>query len=88
MTRSAIKVADRIYQARENMQMLFPDTWRKRLDEPIGIIKRVMETHNEGELEATLRIIRELRCDAEAQIIVLAAVAEMLEPTNVDSDPA
>ena len=88
MTRSAIKAADRIYRARENMQMLFPDTWRKRLDEPIGIIKRVMETHDEGELEATLRIIRELRCDAEAQIIVLAAVAEMLEPTNVDSDPA
>lgn len=77
-----VSVASKLYSARSSLKTLFADTFETRCQEWQEVIRKVMEANSFTELEAMLDILQNLDGKEIAQMWVMAATVEMLEPSK------
>lgn len=80
---SQIKIAAKLYQARDTAQKLFKDRYKTVLSHYIKSLKAVMESRGVEEIHAFLEISKTEPCkDSDmVQMLYMAAVVEMIEPS-------
>jgi len=79
-----IKIAAKLYECRDTAKRFFSEKYAERLNPYIHIIKEVMKANQLDELEAILRIskTKTYQEDGMVQMIFLAAVVELIEPSE------
>jgi len=89
MSEKLIRIASRLYEARDAVRVMCRDNFAAVMVEQKGFIREVMEANKCEALPATMAIVTELqkrdpwgRESANAQTLILAAYVEMEEPTE------
>jgi hypothetical protein len=79
-----IKMAAKLYHCRDTAKAFFKDAYKEKLEPYTYILKKVMESNNEDEIQALLRISKtqSYQENGMAQMMFFTAVVEMLEPSN------
>lgn len=85
ITEIAVSIADKIYWARRSLKrFLEPTVYAEQVKDWQEVIQLTMERQKLGTIPAATHILKQLKRQPEdtaiAQMWVLAAVAEMLEP--------
>jgi hypothetical protein len=82
---NTIQLAAKFYEARDSAKGIFGDEWPAKFAEYSGYIKVAMTKTGLDEMQATLGIMKRLQANhagALAQMLVLAACVEMIEPSE------
>jgi hypothetical protein len=75
-----MRIAAKLYEARDTCRTLLGDKYEARMAEWADVIRARMRLSNTGELNAA-RELCELIWEGIAQVQILAAAVEMLEPS-------
>lgn len=81
MTEEQVRMATKLYDARDAARVLLGDRYSATIASGAQMIRAVMDKHGCGELDAALKLGKEVKDDARALMIVLASAVEMMEPT-------
>lgn len=79
-----IQMAAMMYDARDSLKSLFPSKFEPRCKEWQEVIKKVADNKKLNHLEATIDIMQTLMDKAVAQMWVMAAYVEMVEPSGAE----
>jgi hypothetical protein len=88
MSERVVKIANRLYEARDSARLILGEKYHERIQEDQKLIRAVMAAHSCEALAATMAIVTELqkndysRKNAFNQITVLSAYVEMIEPSE------
>ncbi len=80
MPERRIKIVNELYSVRKSLHSLCPDIYFDRCKEWQEIIKGVAEEKGLDEIEAMIGIMKSLEGEAVAQMWVMAAYVELIEP--------
>lgn len=81
ITEQQVHIAEQMYSARRSLKSLFPDVFAARVAEWQDVVRKVMAGKKMTELEALLDMLKVLEGKEMAQLWLLAAVVEMVEPS-------
>lgn len=80
-----VKLAERLYECRDTCKKLYGADWKDKIQFHTNIIRACMKKYNLNELRAAKKLIDD-NYDADSSGVftlkVLAAVVEMIEPTE------
>lgn len=82
MSEQHVDIASKLYSARRSLRSLCPDVFADRCKEWQNVIKKVSETKGLTDIEAMIDIMTKLEGKEVAQMWVMAAYVEMVEPTH------
>jgi phage gp36-like protein len=74
-----VRMAAKLYEAREALQDLFGDAYAARMELPRKVIRAVMERHACSALEAVLRVHEDDEINEHMTIQLLAAAVDVSE---------
>jgi len=77
-----VGIASKMYSARNSMRYLFADTYATRCKEWQEVIKRVAGGKKLSEIQAMIDIMKNLDGKEMAQMWIMAAYVEMVEPSS------
>lgn len=86
MSEKAIRLASRLYDARDTAKRILGDGFADRMAKEQEHIRKVMEQHQCEPIPATMAIVTELQkkhpyTSGSAQLMILSACVELIEPT-------
>lgn len=77
----AIQMANKLYEARKGVKMLYGESWRKKIEPFTNTIRQKMQVDAIDELQATMRICNEVIERSPISVMLfLAAAVELIEP--------
>jgi hypothetical protein len=82
MTEQHVNIASKLYSARSSLRSLFPDVFAERCKEWQDVIKKVAAGKGLSEIQAMIDIMTKLEGKEVAQMWVMAAYVEMVEPSH------
>lgn len=82
MSEQHVNIASKLYSARRSLRSLFPDVFAERCKGWQGVIKKVSEDKGLSEIQAMIDIMTRLEGKEVAQMWVMAAYVEMVEPSD------
>lgn len=77
-----VGIAAKMYEARRTLKFLLPDQFHARCQHWQEIIKKVSAGKELSDLEAVIDMLRVIQPDGMAQLWLLAAYVEMIEPST------
>lgn len=84
-TETAVLITAKFYEARDAMKFLFRDRFKEQCVEYQDYIKRYAAANSLNELKSTMALLKKLQdSDVDngvSQALLLAAYAELIEPT-------
>lgn len=75
-----IQIAAKLYEARDNLKTLFPDDFKTKCQEWQEVIRKVAAGKQMTDIKAMIDIMQHLEGKEIAQMWVMAAYVEMIEP--------
>lgn len=81
ITEKHVHIAEKMYSARRSLKSLFPNVFVTTVQRWQSAVRKVMAGKNMTELEAMLDMLKALEGKEVAQMWLLAAVVEMVEPS-------
>ena len=86
MSDSVVKLAAKLYEARDAFKGLWGDKWRTELEKYQRFLRIACSKFHCDEMAAAMRIVKDLQANVPdshlGQMGVLAALVETLEPTK------
>ena len=82
LNEQAVEMAAQMYSARKSLLSLFKDDFYQRCAEWQEVIRKVMAIKGLAEIEAAIDILKSMQGREAAQMWILAAVVEMIEPSR------
>lgn len=79
-----IKIAAKIYQCRDLAKRLYRERFPEKMKEYQEYIRAYMAKHGVSELLAVMGLLKLVDAEGMTAINLLAAVAEMLEPSTLN----
>jgi hypothetical protein len=84
MSEQHVDIASKLYSARRSLRSLCPDVFAERCKEWQEAIKKVAESKGLSEIQAMIDIMTRLEGKEVAQMWVMAAYVEMVEPSHAN----
>lgn len=81
MSEQHVNIASKLYSARRSLRSLFPDVFAERCKEWQRAINKVAEDRSITDIQAMIHIMTNLEGKEVAQMWVMAAYVEMVEPS-------
>lgn len=81
MSEQHVNIASKLYSARRSLRSLCPDVFAVRCKEWQEVIKKVQESKGLSDIQAMIDIMTKLEGKEIAQMWVMAAYVEMVEPS-------
>ena len=81
-TEQQIKIAARMYECRNTSRNLLGGEYQGKMRPLVALIRKVADQHNESEIQAGARIIRECGFSGHEIMFLLSAVVECVEPSE------
>lgn len=81
MSEQIVDIMSKLYSCRRSLSYLFADTFIERITPWQDVVRKVMAGKQLGAIPAMIEIVGKLEGNEVAQMWVMAAVVEMLEPS-------
>lgn len=78
--RQAIELTAKLYRCHNTAIRFFKDEWPEKFSEWRGVVENVMKRDSCKEIEAAITLGKDLETHGFSIIVMLATVAEMIEP--------
>ncbi len=86
-TEQHVAIAAQMYEFRAAARRLFGNKFRQRMEERASVVRAVAKRDNCNDIVAGATVITEAGLHGMDVLLLLAAVVEMTEPSNVMSTP-
>ena len=84
MSEQHVGIASKLYSARSSLRSLWPDIFAERCKKWQGVIEKVSVAKGLSDIQAMIDIMNNLDGKEIAQMWVMAAYVEMVEPSHAD----
>ncbi len=84
-TEQHVALAAQMYECRAAARRLLGDKYHARMDERARVIRAVAKRDNCNDIVAGATVIKEARLNGMDSLLLMAAVVEMTEPSNLNS---
>lgn len=85
MIATQVNIAAKLYEARDTLRRLLGESYRNRIDETMQAVRVIAAANHCDELRAGMLILQQMQadgCGGMEQLYVLAATAELIEPSE------
>lgn len=81
-TEQQVKIANRMYECRDSSRSILGENYHDKMRTLMVLVRKVAADHNESEIQAGARIIRECGFTGVNLMFMMAAVVECVEPSE------
>lgn len=85
-TEHHVAMAAKMYQCRTTAQRLLGDKFRQRMQDYASVVRAVAKRDNCNDIVAGATVIKEAGLQGMDSLLLMAAVVEMIEPSNVQGE--
>jgi hypothetical protein len=83
-TEQHVAMAAKMYECRATARRLLGDKYHQRMDEYARVVRAVAKRDNCNDIVAGATVIKEAGLQGMDSLLLMAAVVEMTEPSNVE----